>query len=90
MSIANIRLVYVELAQTHPNYGPYGMYEIRNSDKTCISSSCTSISKRRDVLYVCADYLYNTTLVCFLALPSLLHFSILSNCYFILVTVHFL
>ena len=37
---ANIRLVYVELAQTHSNYGPYGMYEIRNSDKTCISSSC--------------------------------------------------
>ena len=33
MSIANIRLVYVELAQTHPNYGPYGMYEIRTSDK---------------------------------------------------------
>ena len=41
-----------------------------------------SISKRRDVLYVCADYLYILlSFVCFLALPSLLHFSILSNCF---------
>ena len=41
-----------------------------------------SLSKRRDVLYVCADYLYILLLfVCFLALPSLLHFSILSNCF---------
>ena len=41
-----------------------------------------SLSKRRDVLYICADYLYILLLfVCFLALPSLLHFSILSNCF---------
>ena len=41
-----------------------------------------SLNKRRDVLYVCADYLYILLLfVCFLALPSLLHFSILSNCF---------
>ena len=32
-----------------------------------------SLSKHRDVLYVCADYLYNTTLVCLLfstAIPT--------------------
>ena len=46
-----------------------------------------SITTSRDVLYVCADYLY-TTFVCFLALLSLLHFSILSNCFFILVQVY--
>ena len=41
-----------------------------------------SFSKRRDVLYVCADYLYILLLfVCFLAPPSLLYFSILSNCF---------
>ena len=40
------------------------------------------INKRRDVLYVYADYIYILLLfVCFLALPSLLHSSILSNCF---------
>ena len=48
-----------------------------------------SLSKRRDVLYVCADYLYILLLfVCFLALPSLHHFLILSNCFFILVYIY--
>ena len=49
-----------------------------------------SKNKHRDVLYVCSDYLYILLFfVCFLALPSLLLFSVLSNCFFILVTVHF-
>ena len=49
-----------------------------------------SLSKHRDVLYVCADYLYILLLfVCFLALPSLLHFSILSNCFLYLLLFFF-
>ena len=50
--------------------------------RLCDTTRLYSISKRRDVLYVCADYLYILFLFfCFLALPSLLHFSILSNCF---------
>ena len=49
-----------------------------------VSHNVTSLKKQafRDVLYVCVDYLYMLLLfVCFLALLSLLHFSILSNCF---------
>ena len=69
---------------------PYACFLIGSSDCVIllfyfyspIQLKLYSFSKRRDVLYVCADYLYILLLfVCFLALPSLLHFSILSNCF---------
>ena len=45
-------------------------------------------SKHRDVLYVCAGYPYILLLfVCLLVLPSLVYFSILSNCFVFFILV---